>query len=54
MVESGELADTKGFAVEALADFADSQLNPVRVLALDRLQNDFSVRVSSDLGIHSI
>jgi predicted negative regulator of RcsB-dependent stress response len=54
MVESGELSDAESFALQVLADAADASLNPVRVLALDRLQQDFSVRVSSDGGIHSI
>jgi hypothetical protein len=54
LVESGDLSDREAFALEVLADFAESQLNPKRVLALDRLQSDFSVRVSSDLTIHPI
>jgi hypothetical protein len=54
MVESGDLSDAEAFALYALADFADSQLNPDRALALDRLQSDFRVLVSSDLAIHSI
>jgi hypothetical protein len=54
IVESGALPDAQAFAVQALADFATSQLNPKRVLALDRLQSDFRVLVSSDLQIHSI
>jgi hypothetical protein len=54
MIESGELTDSQAFALHVLADFADSSLHPERGLALEPLQQDFRVLVSSDLQIHSI
>ena len=57
MIESGELTDAEGFALAVLADFAVSMLAEEKYIlemTARRLQDDFCVRVSSDLGIHSV
>jgi hypothetical protein len=53
-IQDVSLTDPQAFALAVLADFAESQVDPKRVLSLDRLKKDFRVLVSSDEQIHPI
>ncbi len=53
-IQDVSLTDPQAFALAVLADFAESHVNPKRVLDLDRLKKDFRVLVSSDEQIHAV